>query len=141
MRDVYSIGFAIYFILPPFLLWLAGYMSADIFVIIGETRSDREIKRETGVTAMGILIGIAATAAFLTNWSTQRIELAAFVGSITFFLAGVIAYAIVTEESKSDDSDTQADPADFDRALVLSAILTTCTVVPVAVFVLIASRG
>lgn len=141
MNDIYSIGFAIYFIAPPFLLWLIAYLSADIFVLIGESRADREINRDTGVTAMGVLLGIATIAAVFTHWFSQSLEAAAFVSSVTFFLAGVVAYARVIDAVPRGSPGPQTDSVPLERALLLSAILSVCTVVPVAVVVLLASRG
>ena len=140
MTDIYSISFAIYFIFPPFSLFIVAYLSADVFVIVGELMIDDEIRRERAVTAMGIMIGCSAITAGSTYFFAGSLWSATVAGSIVFYASGVVAFATVLKKSRVANADQTLEATDLARGLTAAAILTVCTVFPLAALVLLAAN-
>ena len=139
--DVFSLELAIYFVLPPLLIFVAAYMSADIFVMVAGITVEREIKRDTGVTAMAILIIATAIAAFFTYWTTQRSASAFLAGFAAYFIAGGFTYARLVNDYSERGTKHRFTPIGLKRGFVLSALLSVCTVAPVTIFAWFVFRG
>ncbi|MEM6689614.1 MAG: hypothetical protein AAF664_09320 [Planctomycetota bacterium] len=60
MIDVFSLELAIYFILPPVLLFALSYLCAGIFVPIAQLVAECEVSHDSVMTAIAVLI-IATT--------------------------------------------------------------------------------
>lgn len=129
--------FAIYFILPPLILFVAAYLTADIFVIVGEMTAETEIKREAGVTAMGVLITLALFSCWLTHWSTGSLTVSVVIGLLVYFAAGVMAYTLAHEDFRGAHGKMTTEPIELKRGIFPAALLSLITVVPSSVVVLV----
>ncbi len=132
MADVFSLELAIYFVLPPFLLFVAAFFSADIFVLIAQTVVERDIKRDTGVTAMAILIGATMSGSLSAYWVTQRLSVAIVSAPVIFFAVGGIACGRLLQDHCYACTKRRFGPIGFRRGFVVSALLSACTIVPIS---------
>ena len=130
--DVFSLELAIYFVLPPLVLFMAAYVSADIFVLVAKAIVEREIKRDTAVTAMAILIAATTSAALLAYWTSQQISTAIMVAPAAFFAVGWITCARLVLDYGSNDPKNRFGPIGLLKGFILSALLSACTIVPLA---------
>ena len=133
MPDVFSLELAIYFVLPPLLLFGAAFFSADIFVLIAQTVVERDIKRDTGVTAMAILIGATMSGSLIVYWVTQRLSVAIVSAPAISFAVGGIACGRLLQDHCYACTKQRFGPIGFRRGFVVSALLSACTIVPISV--------
>lgn len=90
---------------------------------------------------MGILIAIASSVAFLSSWFTASVGLGVLSGVLAYFLSSVVAFARIIDAPHDGQSSPDTELVEFHRAIVLSALLSISTVVPVAIVVFLAFRG
>ena len=133
VMDVFSLELAIYFVLPPLLLFVAAYSSADIFVLVAKVLVKRDIRRDTGVTWMSILILATATVVFMTYWLMQRSSSAIIAGVASYFVVGGFSYARLVQEFGEHGTKHRFAPIGFKKGFLLSAILSAVTAVPAAI--------
>jgi len=92
---------------------------------------EREIKRDTAVTAMAILMAPTTTSALLTYWTSQRISAAMIAAPTTFFLVGGITSARLVLDNCPDGLKHRFGPIGLKRGFMLSAVLSACTILPI----------
>ncbi|KAA1257526.1 hypothetical protein LF1_00130 [Rubripirellula obstinata] len=128
--DVSSLELAIYFVLPPLLLGIASYATADFFVIVAGLTVKREVKRDTGVTAMTILIIATSTVAFLTYWTTKQPATTIVSATVAYFVAGGLSYAWLVHDYCDRGTKHRFTPIGIKRGFSLSALLSLFTAGP-----------
>ena len=131
--NVFSLELAIYFVLPPLLLFVAAYSTADVFVLVAKSLVKRDIRRDTGVTGMSILILTTVTVVLMTYWIMQRTMPAIIAGVTSYFIAGGFCYARFVQEFGEHGTKHRFAPIGIKKGFLLSAILSAVTAVPAAI--------
>lgn len=131
--DVFSLELAIYFVLPPILLFITAYLSADLFVLVAKSTVQRDIKRDTGVTGMSILVFATAMVVFMTYWIMQRPVPAIVAGVTTNFFVGGVSYARLVQDFGDHDTKHRFAPIGFRKGFLLSTVLSAVSAAPAAI--------
>jgi len=138
--NVFSLELAIYFILPPLVLFTASYASADIFNLVAQLMVERDIKRDTGVTAMAILIAATTTVTLMTYWMTQQASAAIIAAPIAFFGTGGFTCARLVLDYSQNGKKHRFGPIGLGKGFKISALLSSCTIIPLAIVTWIATQ-
>lgn len=130
--DVFSLELAIYFILPPLLLFILAHATADIFEFVAQTQIERDLKRDTCVTVMAILIATTIAATWMAYWISGRLSTSIIVALTTFFFAAGLSCSHLVMDDDPKGRRHRFGPIGLRKAFVLSTMLTGCAIAPLA---------
>ncbi len=126
--DVFSLELAIYFVLPPLMLFAAAHLLAVSFALVAQLVLGRDIAHDEAVTAMAILIAATASVATLAYWTIQVVSVATVLATGAYFFVGAITYSRIIEDDCRRNRRRRVVPIGLPKGLILSSVFTLCTV-------------
>lgn len=129
MMNIFSLELAIYFILPPLVIFAAAYITAGIFMLVAQPMIGRYLLHDKAVTSMAILITLTTGIAFFVHWTTQNRSYTITAATVSLFLIGAITYARLIEDYSPCNIKRRVGPIGLAKGIRISAVFTLLTLV------------
>ena len=132
--DVMTMKYAIYFLVPPIVLYVVALLCAAGLTLATESIVDRDLSRESAVGMMVWVASATIGVSVMSHWITRSPLISVVNGTAVFFLVGAIIYSRCIKEFREHGRERVASIG-LRKGLVISTIVTAF-VLPVTLLVL-----
>ena len=87
-----TLKYAIYFILPPIVLYILALLCAPVLTLAAEIVVERDLSHDTAVGMMAWVIATSTAVSVMVHWITRSPWVTLATGTAAFLLVGTLVY-------------------------------------------------